>query len=103
MSLRIIFRLLRIGQRQQRPLEPERWPTLQVLARLDAGAEHLEAAVLVQEQAADADLDRRAALAAGREDVRRRRRIGAKRANRETQRHREERKGDETGVYGLNE
>src|SRR5208283_4809455 len=49
----IVLGLLRVGQRQQRALEPESGDAPQLVAGLDATAEHLEAALVVEEQAAD--------------------------------------------------
>jgi len=75
--LRIVLRLLRLGQRQERAVEPDRLRRPDLLRCLDAWAEHLERAAPVQEQPADADVHDFAALAAGGEDVGRDRRVGA--------------------------
>jgi hypothetical protein len=60
---------------------------------LDAGAGHLETTALVEEEAANTDVDRLTALAACGEDVRRHGRLGANDGTTEAQRHREEENG----------
>src|SRR5439155_16588425 len=66
-------------ERQERPLEPDGRDALQLLVRGDARAEQLPAALVIEEQAADLDLDAGAALAAGGKEVRRLGWIGAER------------------------
>src|SRR5262249_47563545 len=73
---RIVLGLLRIGHRKDRALEPERRHTFQRGVGLDAEAEHLETTALVEEESADANVDRLAELAARGEDERGRRRLG---------------------------
>src|SRR5262249_30331403 len=92
--LGVVFLLLRVGQGQQRAFKPDGLRGLEFLARLDAGAEHLERARLEQVQAADADVHGLAALPARRKDVRRDRGISAKNGAPEAQRGQRKQKTD---------
>src|SRR5262249_42048278 len=62
--LRVVFLALRIGKRQQWTFQPERVRAPQLLAGIDAGAQQLESALIVEEKPADADIDGLPALSA---------------------------------------
>src|SRR5262249_30752787 len=97
----VVLLLLRLGQGQQWPLEPDAVGACEFAGEGETGAVEGEVALLVQEQPADAERNGGAALPAGREDGAPHRWSGAKGFTTKTQRTQRRQERDQRTAHWL--